>query len=133
MIINDSDESDDSFEQRRRQLNNIHRQFKRAISEMKTLSEASNTEIFEDNAEEEANNEFFNSNKADKIIEASQIRSLIRELYTMKNEVLSLQSIVLRASAAQRGIQAKLLPKLKLVVDVISRHIHRAEKLLNDE
>lgn len=132
MIINDSDESDDSFEQRRRQLNNIHRQFKRAISEMKTLSEASNTEIF-DNAEDEINNVFFNQSKAERIIENSQIRSLVRELYTMKNEVLNLQSIVLRANASQRSIQAKLLPKLKLVVEVITRHILRAETLLIDE
>ena len=131
--MNDSDdESDNSFEQRRRELNNIHRQFKRAISEMKNFSETSNTEIFEDNVEEEANNEFFSQDKAEKIIETTQIRSIIRELYRMKNEVLSLQSIVLRANATQRNIQAKLLPKLKLVVDVITRHIRRAEALLNE-
>lgn len=132
-MMNDSDdESDNSFEQRRRELNNIHRQFKRAISEMKNFSETSNTEIFEDNVEEEANNEFFSQDKAEKIIETTQIRSIIRELYRMKNEVLSLQSIVLRANATQRNIQAKLLPKLKLVVDVITRHIRRAEALLNE-
>lgn len=133
MMMSDSDDpSDESFEQRRRELNSIHRQFKRAISEMKSLSEASNTELYDDNANEETNNEFFSQDKAEQIIEKTQIRSLVRELYTMKNEVLKLQSIVLRANADQRGIQAKLLPKMRLVVEVLTRHIHRAEVLLNE-
>lgn len=127
------DESESSFQKRQKELRAIRSDFKRAISEMKTISEVTNTEIFDENAAEEQNEEFFTPDKSEQIIESCQLRSIIRELNSMKQQVQDLQTMVLRARTDQRQIQSKLLSKIKSVINVLSQHIIRANNLLDDD
>ncbi|OHT00984.1 hypothetical protein TRFO_32148 [Tritrichomonas foetus] len=143
-----SDESDNddefSFQERQKTLRSIQQDFKRAISDMKSFSDVTGSEIPDmesmsshsyrnlDDDDSQSLDIFPDPVQTEQVMEKCQLRSIVKELYVMKAEIIDLQSIVFRIGADKRDIQSQMLAKFKQVVDTLNNHIRRAEALLID-
>lgn len=76
--------------------------------------------------------DFPNSEKAAMIAELCQLRAIIRELYSIKYEILNLSLKLKHISGVQSSIATKLNNKISEITQVISANISRAELLLTE-
>ena len=132
-----NDDDEDSFKERKKTLSKIQAEFKKAISDIRSISDSSNTEIFDDQNPDETTSyksykNFPDQEENERLIEICQLRSLVRELNSLKNETLDLQAIVMKLDSSHREIQKKFLRKFYDVVNILSLHINRAQTLLNE-
>lgn len=80
----------------------------------------------------EEEEEFPDPEKAELITESCELRAIIRELYSMKSDLINLTFKLRRVKGSQILIAKKLNDKISLITQVISRNISRAELLLID-
>lgn len=76
--------------------------------------------------------DFPNSEKAAMIAELCQLRAIIRELYSIKYEILNLSLKLKHISGVQSSVAMKLNNKISEITQVISANISRAELLLTE-
>lgn len=76
--------------------------------------------------------EFPNSKKTEMITELCQLRAIIRELYSIKYEILNLSLKLKHINGIQANIAKKLNNKISEITQVVSQNISRAELLLTE-
>ena len=149
MNINlDRDNSELSFRQRQKEIKDTCNSFKKVLTDLRDISHQSgiyqnfdlnnsnNVEVKSIGDASNINRRYLRNKKnakklsPERIAENNEIQELIRELYSMKTDLLDLKKALKRLAEIDSQTIQSFNSKITSVIQAISKHITRAELLL---
>lgn len=115
--------SEISFQNRKKELGELYREFRQALSNMKALPEFSTDSVEPDE------DHFYRSEVSD--AESNyQLRGILRELQSMREETEELKSMLARVKPGRAHQVRSVVAKLDSVLRIIAGHMERVQALL---
>jgi hypothetical protein len=118
--------SDISFARRQRELRSIYRDFRKVLSKYEVVPPSLQTETEFDQGND-SQDEFAGNSK---LRLSYEVRGIIRELQSMREETLELKTMVARVKTKRKSEIEGIVGKFDAVLHVLSHQIERAQSLL---
>ena len=116
--------SEISFQNRKKELGSLYREFRQALANMKALPEFSTDSV--DRPDEDR---FYRSEASD--VETNyQLRGILRELQSMRDETEELKSMLSRVKPGRAHQVRSVVSKIDSVLRIIGGHMERVHALL---
>lgn len=129
-MSDDDFEADISFAKRKKELQSLYKEFQSALTQMQSFPDFSVDENV--TSTRSTIPQIQDSKKTPQIQMNYDIRSLIREIQSLKSETIEIKDSLQRAS------QGKMYPRIKLILEkvdslikILSSHMARAQAILN--
>ena len=117
--------SEISFQNRKKELGVLYREFRQALANMKALPEYSTD--FNEPSEEE---HFYRSELLESRQSEYELRGMLRELRSMRSETQELREMLTRVRSSKKQQVDATVAKVDSVLRIISGHIERVQNLL---